>query len=81
MTGRSNDKPGDELTDRVVATGTRVQVRNRFDGAWARGFEIAEAIDDEAAARYRLRRVSDACVLPTLFSSPEIAADTDPRDR
>ena len=56
--------------------GTRVEVRNRFDAHWSRGFEIAEIIerqDDLGAARsYRLKRRSDAAVLPTTFPEYEL---------
>lgn len=44
--------------------GTRVEVRERFAGKWARGFEIAE-VD---GGGYRLRRISDGSLLPTRFA-------------
>ena len=48
--------------------GTAVEVRNHYDGAWARGFEVAGA----TGAGYRLRRVSDGRVLPGEFASDEV---------
>ena len=61
---------------RGLPPGARVEVRNRFDGSWSTGFEVAEAI---AAPRegdrdggpdagrgptgYRVRRVADDAVL------------------
>jgi hypothetical protein len=47
--------------------GTPVEVRCRFDGLWAAGFELAEA----TSRGYRLRRVSDGYVLPREFDVRE----------
>ena len=54
--------------------GTRVQVRNRFDGGWSSSpFEVAEAIDHTPTApTYRLRRLSDGVVLPADFISDDV---------
>jgi hypothetical protein len=52
----------------TLALGTSVEVRRRFDHAWARGFEIASAADDG----YRLRRQSDGAVLPVVFPSDDV---------
>ena len=46
--------------------GTRVEVRNRFDGSWAAGFELADAPSDEGG--WHVRRLSDGSVLPATFS-------------
>ena len=51
--------------------GTRVEVTNRFDRRWSRGFEVAEIV----GAGYRLRRLSDGLVIPVVFSAPEVRAD------
>ena len=48
--------------------GTRVEVRNRFVGAWTRGFEIAEAVE----GGFRIKRVSDGSILPDVFSAEEV---------
>ncbi len=48
--------------------GTAVEVRNRFDGRWVRGFEIAELSGDS----YRLVRLSDGSELPELFGRDEV---------
>ena len=40
--------------------GTAVEVRSRFDGSWASGFEVA----DVEEAGYIIRRNSDGSVLP-----------------
>ncbi len=50
--------------------GTRVEVRRRFDQAWASGFVIHEATD----LGYRLRRTSDGAVLPVAFPESELRA-------
>jgi hypothetical protein len=52
-------------------TGTRVQVRNRFNQHWTSGFEVADV--NEAA--YRLRRLSDNAVLPVAFEEDEVRAE------
>lgn len=52
--------------------GTRVEVRSRFDERWARGFEVAEVVDEGETARYKLRRRSDGSVLPALFVDDEV---------
>ena len=54
-----------------METGTRVEVRSRFDRAWARGFEVAEQIKG-AAEGYRIRRRSDGSVLPVVFSPDDV---------
>lgn len=48
--------------------GTRVEVRNRFDGAWARGFEVASS----ESGRYRVVRLSDGDVLPVTFDAEDV---------
>jgi hypothetical protein len=57
---------------RRVKPGTRIEVRARFDQAWARGFEVAEEVGDIGAVRYRVRRRSDGSVLPVLFGADEV---------
>ena len=52
--------------------GTRVEVRSRFDRAWARGFEIVEPVGDDDGLQYRIRRRSDNAVLPSLFDREEV---------
>lgn len=51
-------------------TGTRVQVRNRFNSHWASGFEVAGVAGD--GAEYRLRRLSDNTVLPIAFLEEDL---------
>jgi hypothetical protein len=43
--------------------GTRVEVRNGFDGSWSRGFEV----EARAPGGYQVRRLSDEEVLPRVF--------------
>jgi hypothetical protein len=52
-----------------LVPGTRVEVRCRFDGSWATGFELAEPIDGRA---WHVRRVSDGSVLPSPFPHEEV---------
>jgi len=55
-----------------VRSGTRVEVRSRFDAHWARGFEIAEVVPGADGPRYRVRRRSDNSVLPVLFGDDDL---------
>jgi hypothetical protein len=57
--------------DPQVDAGTRVEVRSRFDRAWARGFEVAEAVIGSDPG-YRIRRRSDGSVLPVVFSCDDV---------
>ncbi len=50
------------------AAGDPVEVRNRFDRRWARGFEVL-AVTERG---YRLRRVSDGLELPTEFDPADV---------
>lgn len=55
----TTDRPdGEEFTP-----GTAVEVHNQFTRQWTAGFEVATAGPDG----YRLRRTSDASVLPAVF--------------
>jgi hypothetical protein len=51
-----------------LAAGTKVDVRNRFQGTWVRGFEVAEVTD----GGYHIRRLSDGSVLPELFARNDV---------
>jgi hypothetical protein len=57
----------------AFAPGTRVEVRRRFDQAWARGF----VVHDAAEGGYRLRRTSDGAVLPVAFPDSELRVAPD----
>ena len=52
----------------MLSIGTGVEVRERFCGRWAGGFEIVDAAHDQ----YVVRRTSDRSVLPASFSTNEI---------
>jgi hypothetical protein len=51
-----------------LAPGTQVDLRNRYQGTWTRGFEVAEATEEG----YRIRRLSDGVVLSELFSRDDV---------
>jgi hypothetical protein len=55
-------------TDEHLEPGTRVEVRNRLDGRWAKGFEVLGA----DPSGYRLRRLSDGNELPLVFSDDDV---------
>ena len=64
------------MTDTLYATGeiegmepgTKVEVRDRFRGFWARGFEVVTAEDGGV----RVRRLSDGSVLPAVFELDDV---------
>jgi len=58
-----------------IRTGTRVQVRNRFNQRWASGFEVADVAAMQDHPAYRLRRLSDNRVLPASFEEEEVRAE------
>lgn len=47
----------------LLAVGTKVEVRRKFDDKWASGFEVAEA----TTLGYTLRRLSDGETIPVPF--------------
>jgi len=60
------------LPSRPMDVGIRVEVRSRFDQRWARGFELAEVVQDQGKECYRVRRRSDGSVLPSLFVDDDV---------
>jgi hypothetical protein len=65
-------RPKPIVTLAAMNPGARIEVRSRFDQRWARGFELAEIVEDEGQARYRVRRRSDGSVLPALFIDDDV---------
>ena len=51
-----------------LTPGTQVDVRNRYQGTWVRGFEVAEFTEQG----YRIRRLSDGSILGELFSRDDV---------
>lgn len=58
-----------------LPSGVRVQVRNRFDGAWASGYRVFAA---QPSGGYLVRRLSDHSVLPVTFAAAEMRLDPVP---
>jgi hypothetical protein len=56
------------LTPGVLAPGTKVEVRKRFDASWAPGFEVVHL----EKSGYRLKRLSDNTELPVEFSEDDV---------
>ena len=52
-------------------SGTRVEVRSRFDQQWVGGFEVAEQVADPGPG-YRILRRSDRSVLPVVFAPEDV---------
>ena len=61
-------------------SGTRVEVRSKFDQQWVGGFEVAEPVA-EPDAGYRIRRRSDRSVLPIVFAPEDVRVDRSERRR
>ena len=59
---------------RSAASGTRVEVRSKFDQQWVGGFEVAEEVA-EPGPGYRIRRRSDRSVLPVVFAPEDVRVD------
>ena len=56
-----------------MKVGTHVEVRNRFDARWSRGFVVAEVLDgDHTDPVYRIQRRSDHSVLPPEFDEDDL---------
>jgi len=67
----------------MFPAGERVEVRNRFDGSWSTGFEVAEALPPskrDAPAEYRVRRITDHAVLNAVFQPDDLRREP-PRRR
>jgi hypothetical protein len=60
-----------------LSVGARVEVRDRFCAGWSSGFEIAAA----TRHAYRVRRLSDAYVLPVEFDVIDLRAAEVPERR
>jgi hypothetical protein len=58
----------DAMARSPLAPGTQVDVRNRYQGTWVRGFEVAEVTEEG----YRIRRQSDGSILGELFSRDDV---------
>jgi hypothetical protein len=57
-----------------LSPGTEVEVRTRYEGRWASGFEVDAVHRDggDRNDRYVVRRRSDGAVLPVAFHAAEI---------
>lgn len=69
--GKAMGDPGvstDSLYPESLTAGSHVEVRNRFTGAWSRGFEVVEIAD----GGYKIRRLSDGSILPTVFPPEDV---------
>ena len=62
------EQNGDATANDDLPPGRKVEGRNRFDGSWSGGFEVVEEVD----VGYRVRRRSDAAVLPGVFRGDEL---------
>jgi hypothetical protein len=56
----------------VLSPGAAVEVMNRFERQWSRGFEVVDVVD----GGYRLKRLSDGAVLPVVFSAASLRHET-----
>jgi len=70
--GFDGGRPADEAG---LPSGVRIQIRNRFDGAWASGYQIFAA---RPGGGYLVRRMSDHSVLPITVAEAELRLDPVP---
>ena len=71
----------DDNSGRRLPLGTEVEVRNRFDGDWTSGFEVAEVADATTGPRpteYWLRRCSDGTRLGLSFAPGDVRVRRSP---
>ena len=61
----------EQFLSEALEPGTRVEVRARFDGHWARGFEVVTT----DPVGYRVRRMSDGSTLPVAFEPGDVRAE------
>lgn len=61
-------EPASPRAHQALVRGMRVEVRNRFDGRWVAGFEVAEVLP----GTYRLVRVSDGEELPVAIEADDV---------
>ena len=61
------------LESQGVLAGDNVEVRTRYTGRWAHGYEIAEVLE----AGYRIFRRGSQEVLPDIFGSADVRLDGD----
>lgn len=66
QTSRPTSTQNDDSDE--LQPGSVVEVRRRFDRAWARGFQV---IDGDGHS-FRLRRNSDGAVLPVSFPATDL---------
>ncbi|HVM07533.1 MAG TPA: hypothetical protein VM345_03635 [Acidimicrobiales bacterium] len=52
------------MSRQALRPGTAVEVRSTFDRSWKRGFRV----ESVQGGGYRIRRLSDGAVLPTVFA-------------
>jgi len=52
--------------------GGAIEVECRFGDRWVNGFEIYDIVRESDELRFRVRRLSDASVLPKLFDASEV---------
>ena len=68
-TGGGIDRGTDGAPDAMtIPVGVRVELLNRFEQRWTRGFSIASCGDGE----FQLRRLSDGHVLPAWFPAASV---------
>ena len=63
-----SDPAGSRANAPALHVGTEVEVRTGYDRSWAKGFVVVEVTD----IGYRLRRTSDASVLPAVFPADDV---------
>ena len=64
------------VANQSLEPGTAVEVRNRFEQRWVRGFEI---VDEGDEGGYRVRRLSDGSILPVTIAADDVRPEREKR--
>ena len=63
------------IANGALEPGSAVEVRNRFEQRWVRGFELVEITDEG----YHVRRLSDGSLLPVSFPAEDVRPEREKR--
>ncbi len=61
----------DGTSDGTLDVGTKVYVRDRYQGQWSGGFDVAEVCADG----YHIRRISDGQIFPDVFPFDDVRVE------
>jgi hypothetical protein len=65
------DPTTEGTSDGTLDVGTKVYVRDRYQGQWSGGFDVAEV----CSTGYRIRRISDGQIFPDVFPFDDVRVE------